>query len=326
MTKAFIVAMVLAWTAASAGFAGAQGWVDVRSGANGCPAAVGNGATDDAPAISCQIAYLNSTYAGGTVFFPAGVYAVVGGVNVLPGVWLVGTGVASSVIKTLADAAVVTFTGTGSGGTCPQGNHNGGMEKMAVYGATSASATMPTVTVKDLCNVTIRDARILYGGYGLWNDGADTSVSESFIWGYISALISHGANWYYRVKFDQPGPDTAYNAYQQGPNVPGLAGVPAQNSFVMCDFSGAYRTSSVYIDDSTDTSVTKFVASVFSSPIYSMHSRMVIMMGAELGSPTFVVNDGNLSIVGSYAYPATGITVTGGAAKSCAGNTGIYGC
>jgi len=109
------------------------------------------------------------------------------------------------------------------------------MEKMAVYGYGSTTATTANVIVGANCNVTIKDSRILYGAYGLWNDGVHTSVSDSFIWGYDSALISHGANWYHRVKFDQPASSGATYAYVQGTNVAGLT--TAENHFIQCDFS-----------------------------------------------------------------------------------------
>ena len=292
-------------------------WVDVKSGANGCSPAVGNGSTNDTAAIQCQLTYMNVAYGGGIVFFPAGSYLVAGGgITVPAGVWLKGSGQSASAITVATDSKVVTFSITG--GTCPIGNHYGGMEKMAVYGFTSSPA-MAAVTIGAGCNVTITDSTLLYGKYGLLNDGVDSRVTRSFIWGYYAALYSGGANWYVNVKFDQPGPTAATNAYQQGPNAGGLT--LAENHFTDCDFSGSYKNS-VYIDDATGTSaITTFVGSVFSSEISIQHAKATMFVGAEIGTTIFYVNSGKLNVVGSYAYSPT--TIIGAAPRSCAGNSNI---
>jgi hypothetical protein len=302
---------------------GGKPWFDVTSAANSCAAAVLDGVTDDTTAIQCHVNYMHTTYNGGAVYFPpatnCALIATTGGVTIPSGVWLEGSGannVGTSCIKTATDLKVLSFQISGT--TCPSGNHYGGMEKISVFGYNNAAATQDTVWIGDNCNVTIKDSIIWYGANALKNRGVDSAIQNSFIWGYTSALTSNGANWYFRVKFDQPGGTGSTHAYLQGANIAGLT--TAENTFVECDFSGTY-TDSVLISDTNNSSVTKFIAGIFSSPFIQTNARYVQVSGSEFGSATMTVTAGTL--VMSSSVGLTAITVTGAGSRVCAANASI---
>lgn len=297
-------------------FGSGQHWVDVRSGANGCATADPTGAVSATVAINCQVTYMSATFGGGIVFISPGSYLISGGGIVVPaGVRLIGVGETSSVLFTSTDSTVVTFATTGT--TCPSGNHDGGMGLIYVAGYT-VSPTKPAVKIGDNCNVTIRDSKILYGSFGLQNDGVDSKIQNNFIWGYTAALSGGGANWYFRNKFDQPGADAATYGYHQTANISGLT--TPENFFIQNDFSGNY-TFSIKIDDTGNTSLTHFLQNVSSSPIVITNSRYVGVVDSEIGSTTFTVSNGNLGMVGSYGFAST--TLTGGGSRACSANTNL---
>ena len=232
---------------ANAAYFGGVPWVDVKSGANGCAAAVGNNSTDDSGAIQCQVNYMNTTHGGGIVFFPpASGYHFASGVNVPAGVWLEGAGLSVSSIQVTTDISPITFSI--SSGTCPSGGHHGGMEKMSVYGYQNAAATSNAVTIGNNCAVTLRDNQIWFGSSGLFNKGVDSYIENNFICGYSASVTSNGANWYVRDKLDTCGISSTFG-FLQGTPISGVT--TAENHFTQTDFSGSF-TYSVNINDPTD--------------------------------------------------------------------------
>jgi hypothetical protein len=303
---------------ANAYFSGVP-WFDVKSNANSCAAAVGNGSTDDTAAIQCHINFMSTTYGGGFVFVspaPSGYLVSGGGVTVPAGVYLVGAGIGASILQVTTNSAVVSFSI--SGGTCPTGNHNGGMRDIQINGFNNSGATTPAVSIGANCNVFIRDSRLMFGQYGLQNNGVDSYIENCFIWGYTAALISSGANWYIRDKFDQPGATAAQFGYIQNPPIAGLS--PAENHFTQSDFTGGYIDSVIIQDGSGSNAITHFDGSVFSSPISITGAKVTMFGGAEFGG-NITNSSGFLNIVGSYGF--TGITASGAGARSCAGNANI---
>lgn len=291
--------------------------VNIMEGAPGCAVAIPNDSIDDTAAIQCMINYVRTTYDGGTIGIPQGIFTINSsdGLDVRAKVWLEGLG-ESSILQTTIDSSVVRFTTDGT--SCPGGNHFGGMEKLQVLGYTGVTKTNGTVDVRDNCNVVVRDNKIFYGQWGLIADGVDSFFENNFIWGYTGAVNSRGANWHYRCKYDQPGPDAATYGIFFGANIAGLT-LP-ENVFYNCDFSGSY-TYSVYVQDTGNSGIYHFTDPVFSSPIRIDNARVVMIAGAEIGSTSFVTNNGNVIVVGSYALTATTITGTGG--KTCAGTVNL---
>lgn len=295
-------------------------WVDVKYADHGCTAAVGDNSTDDTTAIQCYIDYMHATYNGGIVHFSPGTYKISSGGLVVPsGIWLVGSGAnnnSTSAFSAAGDNKVVSFQITGT--TCPSGNHYGGMEKIAVFGYANAAATQDTAYIGDNCNVTIRDSIIWFGANGLKNRGVDSFIEGNFIWGYTSAVTSNGANWYIRDKLDDPIGHASTYGFLQGASISGLT--TAENTFVATDFSGTY-TNSVLISDTNNSSVTKFIGGIFSSPFVVTNARYVQVSGGEFGSATMTISAGTL--VMSASVGLTAITATGAGTRTCAANANI---
>lgn len=294
-------------------------YINVKVATSTCAAAMGDNTTDDTAAIQCHIDSLAVT--GGRVYFPAGRYVVSGaGISVWRGIWLVGDNLWTTSIRVLTDATVLRFANSpSSGGKCPGGNHYGGLSHIAVDGHQGVP-TKPATIIGNQCNVTISDASLLYGTYGLDNRGVDSRIERSMIWGFTGGMISSGANWYRNVKFNQPGSTAAFYAVYMISPIPELSTV-AENHFTDSDFSGSYNYS-VYISDGTSTHyVTVFQGTVFSSPVVVANAKATMFSGIEFGHTTLYVNSGYVNVVASYAF--TPLTMTGAGVRSCAGNARI---
>jgi hypothetical protein len=291
-------------------FGSGRPWVDVKSGANSCPAAVGNGSTDDTNAISCQSTYMNNTYGGGIVYFPPGTYLVSGGgVGINGGVQFIGSGQASTTIKVTTDSSVVSWNSSCARGTS--------LQSMTILGYQNTGASHNTVFIYSNCPVIIRDATIWYGGNAIYNAGVDSLIENVFACGYSASVFSTGANWYVRDKFDTCGISATFGFYQ-GAYVLGAG--KAENHFVETDFSGVY-TYSVYINDSAEQAITVFDGGVFSAPIYLNAMFWTSFTNAEIGSTSFTLNvsAGYVTVANSYAFSTTGIS-GGSSHKACSNN------
>jgi hypothetical protein len=195
------------------------------------------------------------------------------------------------------------------------------MEHVFVSGYTSTAATKPTVYIGVNCNVRLVDNKIFYGAYGLLNNGVDSQIWGGFIWGYQAALASGGANWYVRVKFDQPGSQGGQVGYLQQSNIAGLT--TPENHFVECDFSGTYPGGSIVISDTGNSSVTTITSSVIGGAINLHYNRVLMLSDDEIGGNIYVGN-GNLILSNSWA--PISVTVSGPASKSCSNKININGC
>lgn len=304
---------------------GGKPYFDVTSTANGCAAATLNGSTDDTAAIQCHVTYMNATFGGGVVYFPpSSACALVsgGGFTVPAGVWIIGSGLSSSCIDVATNSRTMLFANTGT--TCPTGGHNGGLERISVFGFQNAGTTQPAVLVGDNCAITIRDTRLWFGTYGLETSGADGHYEDSFICGYAGCVHSHGANWFRRVKMDAIIPGTAPSAsgfaYVQDTNFAGLS--VAENYFDQSDFT-CNCAGSIDVADAIGEAVTKFFNSVFDSPIQINGARYTLISGATFGSTSFSLASGSLAMSTSVGYKIS-VTVTGaGTPRSCAANLNI---
>lgn len=164
-------------------------------------------------------------------------------------------------------------------------------------------------------------AAALLFSFGLWNDGVDSTIENSFIWGYHTSLISHGANWYIRVKFDQPATSGAVYGYQQLPNISGLT--TAENHFTQVDWTGSYSGAHVLLNDTNNSSITTIESSVIGGAVVVNHSRALILGSNEIGG-NISVGAGNL--LASNNYAVSGISVSGAGGKNCSNNVNFVGC
>jgi hypothetical protein len=296
-------------------------WFDVKSTAQGCAAAAGNNSTDDTTAIQCHINYLNTTYGGGTVYFPPGNYLVSGGgLIVKQSIWLVGNSIDSTSIQVHTDSIVLNFFS--SGGNCPSGGLNAGIDKLSIYGYQNVATTQPAVAVGANCVANFYNSRIWFGTYGLSTAGSDGTIFNSFICGYVGCVNSIGANWYERAKLDSisAGIPSTFG-FVQGVNAPGLT--IAENHLIQTDLSCSCAHS-LYIDDGSNNSITSVINGVLDSPIFINHARFVQIVSDEVGSTSFAVNNGTLMMSSTAALATT--TISGGGGKVCAGNVGFTNC
>ena len=180
-------------------FGSGQPWVDVKSGANSCAAAVGNGSTDDTAAIQCQVTYMNSTFSGGTVFLPCATYKVTSTITIPGGVRLQGAGRTCSIISAgNNDVEVLNFTGGSN--TFP------GLRDIWIIGDTVSGALTKNLVVVNVGTPVVFENCMLWGGnFALQEDGADGRIINCFIMGVGTSgggVISSGANFYIGDKFD----------------------------------------------------------------------------------------------------------------------------
>lgn len=297
----------------------AASYINVKEPTNNCTAAFGDNITDDTASIQCHINNVAAT-GGGYVYFPSGQY-VVTGITVPQAVWLFGDNLWTTSIRTHSDLTVLKFENVvGGNGKCNGGNHYGGLYNIAIDGYYNINATSPAVIIGNECNVTIYDASLMYGKYGIDNRGVDSRIERSMVWGFTGGMISSGANWYRNVKFNQPGTTSAFYAVYLATPIPELTSV-AENHFTDVDFSGTYNYS-VYADDSgTNKAITVFQGAVFAAPVVVASAKATMFSGIEFGHTTLYVNSGYVNIVGSYAFSST--SVSGAGIRSCAGNSRI---
>ena len=285
-------------------------WVDVRSGANGCAAAVGDGSTDDYLAFQCQINYMASNFSGGTVLVPQGNYKIGSTLAMKNSVWLVGTSEGPTFLQTGgADITIINFDTSAS---------NAAMDKIVVACLQASGASRSCVTIANNAVVHILNSQIFGGSFALQNNGVDGTIFNSYFAGDGTGgcgVTSQGANWYVRVKIDQGNMATTCGFQQQNP-FPSASS--SENHFIQCDFSGLY-TNSILINDTTNQALTVFEGSVFSAPISITGAKWTSFVGAELGGN--VSSSAALSISGSYGF--SGITASGAGTRSCAANINI---
>lgn len=283
---------------------GGMPWIDVKAGAQGCAAAVGDNTTDDTSAIQCAINYISNT-AGGIVFFPQGTYKTTSALTVGARVTLQGAGATTSVIDSRPlDINMLNFVGDYAG-----------LKGLRIMGGQYTSSTASTVTVgANFIHITFRDCRIQGGLWAMQTAGVDNTYDNCFVIGYGSTggniWINGGANWYRRMKFDDAGGAHAYGALIDAGTLVGAQ----ENAFDQTDFSGNFTTASVWISNTNAYST--FTGSTFSHRVISFKHTWTGLIGAKFGS--YVSANANTSIVASRGIAA--ITATG---ASCAANTNI---
>ena len=297
--------VLLVWTTLSL----AQVAVDVKSGANGCPAAVGNNAVDDTAAIQCQLNFMYPT--NGTVLVSSGYFRVSGGGLVVKGgVQLIGeAGQSGSGINVATDSPVVTFDAS----TCVRG---ASMQNLTIVGYQNPSATANAVTVGANCPTILRDNTIWNGASGLYTSGVDGLYENNFICGYAASVTSKGANWYVRDKLDTCGLSSTYAFHQIAPTI---AGQSAENHFTQTDFSGKFTYSLLVDDGSNTSSILTCSGCVLGAPIVINRAKSTIISASEIGSTIFTNNSaGPIIAMGNYFFSST--YASGKGHRVCYGN------
>lgn len=284
-------------------------WVDVKSGANGCAAAVGNNSTDDTTAIQCQLDWLNTNHGGGTVYLPFGNYKVSSSLIVKGAVFLTGAGRQLTDITAAGDNTVITFDAA----TCVRGI---GMSNLFVVGYLNVAATQDNVIVGTNCPATISHSDIWGGHHAINNAGSDGLYFDLFPCGWTGDNIyTTGGNWYINIKADTCGPSTG-NGFEVG-NV----SATTENYLYRVDLSCGTCTNSIKINDGGGShAYTYFYGVVASSAVAILGAAQTSFIGGEFGSTSFV-GAGSVSIVGARGLFSP-ITPSGGA-YNCAANFNI---
>ncbi len=289
-------------------------WVDVRSGANGCAVAKGDGATDDTAAFQCQINFMYTTFGGGVVNVPVTTSFYLfsgGGITLKGGVQLVGAGPSSTIIKVLTDSTVITVDAA----TCTK---YPAIKNLFIEGYNNAGATHDTISIGANCPAIVSDVYVWFGNNAINTAGIDTLFFNTFACAKNDAIKSSGAGWFVRVKMDSGcGASGGVNGFEQ---VAGAASVE-ENHFSESDFDGpGVYTNSILINDGVGTqAITMFDNSIFSSPITITNALFTSFSKAEFGSATFTAS-GNVSITGSLGFSTT--TPSGGTV-TCSSNDNI---
>src|SRR5579885_3098848 len=218
--------------------------------------AIGNASYDNAAIFQSAINYLNSNFVTGIIFVPPGNYHVSTTVTVKGGVIIIGSGANGTVLTGTGDYTVLNFDSS-----C----HYAGLEKITISGYQNSAATNYTVTTANGVLVVFRDVWIAGGFYALEAQGVDGYFDNCYIIGFGTTggcLISNGANWYHRCKFDNNAATVA-NAILIG--APYSGSNSGENHFVMCDFSGNFGNSVNISGQSTSPpNLTAFNGCVFS--------------------------------------------------------------
>lgn len=282
-------------------------WADVTAWG----AVSGGSATTNATAIQAAIDYMNSTYAGGIVFVPPGNYSTDATLTIKGGVRLVGASRSGTTIGNIAtDTTVIAFDTSCS---------YAAIEGLFIVGYLHSSAANPCVTVGLNIPVVMKDCFIWGGLAGVYTQGVDGYMENCFVNGYTYAVLSAGANWFVRCKFDTALGSNVHCFYQAAAS--GATGV-VENHLTQCDLSGSYTDSYLCNDGSASPqSITHFDGCVFSAPISILRSKVTLFTGCELGSATLSVN-GAVAISGSYAFTAINLAGTGAQVAGCVNITG----
>lgn len=293
--------------AGDAYFKSGRPWADVRAWGALC-----NSSANDTSAIQNAINTVDALN-GGEVFFSPGNCLVSASLTVAQATCLVGTGGspngASSITNNGSDFIVVRFA-AGKNGAC--------LRNITIFGFTNTAATQPVVLVGHNSAVHMSTCTIWGGSFALSTDGADGRIYNCYFSGWApggGGVTSTGANFWTANKIDQSTVPTSVGFFQ------GVPSALAENHFTDNDFSGTYSIASFDSDDGGAlANVNIHVGSVFSSAVVLTHSKFTSLVGAEIGGAVSS-GVGPLSITGSFGF--AGVTATGAATRSCAGNINV---
>ena len=262
-------------------------WADVTAWG-----AVGNNSTNCTTAIQNAINYMNTTYGGGYIIFPPGVYVVSSTITVKGGCILVGSEQGTTLINGSGqDATVLAYDSS---------TNFGGLQDISVEGYIAVtSPTNHCVTIANGVVVNMRNVKIIGGNYGLANGGVDGRFYNGFIMGRVGGIYSTGANFYTDCKIDNPGfsPGPTIGFYRAAYYTTGTA----EDQIVDSDFSGANFTNSFHIDDGGALQVrTKIIGSVLSAALNVVNHNWTLVMGCEVAGSWTLTSTNPVTVIGCY--------------------------
>ena len=297
-------------------FSSGKPWIDVRSGANGCAAALGNNSNDDTVAIQCQLTFAGASgSAASVVFVPCGNYKTTALIHIPAGIFLIGQGESCSLINGSAgNFNMIQF----------DGNYSGMIGMFILSNDTSAATGTLVLIPSTAVGVQIRDSYIWGGINPLQIAGVDCYVQNNFIGaapasGAVSVYLHAGVCKFIGNKIDPPVGTVATGVLINNISSGGTQVI--ENIFIGNDISG-YTGNSVSLDDSADATArtlkTMLIGNVLGAPVNVSSAKFTTITNGEL--------DGNLTIGGAGGSVAIagvmGNTVTATGA-SCAANIGI---
>jgi hypothetical protein len=266
-----------------------------------------------------SIDFMAKTNGGGYVEVPPGTYDV-GGLTLYGGVSLRGSGRGCTTIGNGGiDQTILTLNGN-----MPYSK----VEDIFIVGympPAGVAAVHNVVEVAENMPVDIIRTNIWGGHAALRNMGNDGTVENCFIAGWTYAnLITGGANWYRRVKFDTAGGTPVFGAYLGTPG--SINDNPMENFFVLCDFSGGFSGGSFVIQDgptgTNAAAMTRLTNCVFSGNIGLNSHIWTLFEGCTLGGSLYTDNPAR-TILSNCIKVGAPIALAAGCRG--AGNVGISG-
>jgi len=297
---------------------GGRPWADVRSGANSCTAAVGDGVTDDYAAIQCQITFMGTTFAGGVVYLPCGNYLVGTTLTVAYNVTIVGEGRACTDIKVTTNILALQVESSSIQLSFA------GFRELSFFCPQSSGATANCVEIDNCIGCTFENFQILGGNWALYicgtcgfpggyGTGGDNTYRTALIsgWGSSGGAIKEydSGNWFYDIKADTVGQTMAWSLLMTSDL--GSSDI-LENDFFRIDLQSV---NGVSINDTVGTGNT--VASFFHPIGWHAGSGIGTLLqlmidGAEIAG-NFTVLKGNMTIANSSGIGGSfGVAVTTG--------------
>lgn len=274
-------------------------------------------------AFQGAIDYMYGNWGGGKVFAPPGNFTFDGPVIQKGGTIIEGAGRNGG-----------TFI-TSGGADLPLWQFDASASRACLRDVFFASrmqqdATQNVMSIADNVQVFIRDCDIWGGSSALFNMGTDCRIRDCFIsGGAFACLTTNGANFYDFCKFDSYDDAKApqWSVYIGTPTQTLQNAHAMENFFNFCDMSGAWRSGSLFIDDSQSAvgpiAFVNVQGGVISGAVVNNRSKQTMFGGGtRFGSQSFINNGGSVSVSGCAAM--NGLTLPSGVLRG-SGNINIGG-
>jgi hypothetical protein len=216
---------------------------------DGCPAAKGDGVTDDYAALQAHADWLRA-HGGGWLTIPAGKYMVSRPVVIRGDVSVCGEKFATS-LWAIEHNGVLVLDNTGT--HC--------LRDIWLQGDMSPNPSGVTLETIAGSENFIDGIRCWFGNPAFLNRGDDGTVSNSFFWARDTSILNFSTGWWKRVKID--GVDGIKTRYAF------LCGSPSmENYFEQCDFTaGNLGYDYAFMGAGCTGAFFKFTDCIFSHPV-----------------------------------------------------------
>jgi hypothetical protein len=289
---------------AAAIFGSGAPWYDITSSVFGAVA----GGPDCTTAIQAAInAADNSSFGGGIVFVPPGLFTVSGQLTVNKSTRIVGCGRNVSILNGSAtDSGVLLFTGT---------SNWSGAQDLGVWGYFNAASGTNVIAVQNP-NIHTTLTRVnAFGGYSaLYSLGVDNLYEDCSFCAFNTHVVTNGANNYIRCQMD----DGIFAHSATWGLVIGsyyTTGVQ-ENTFVACDLSsigGGFGSGALDISGGGTSTMTKFMDTVIGGAVVINTAKWTAFSNCEFGVNN--VNTGANPTSFSNCYGTNGAIAVTGSAK-----------